>query len=56
MPNFDDDVDTDFGEFEKLLESNKRSGPCDDDYERTTPWIDMLPEETDGEDVSPLKF
>jgi len=35
---------------------NELSGACDDDYEVTCPLIDMLPEESDKEGVSPLNF
>jgi hypothetical protein len=32
------------------------SGPCEDDYELCCPFVDMLPEESNREDCSPLDF
>lgn len=37
-------------------EINLRSLPCEDDCECTAPYIGMLPDESEGEDVSPLDF
>lgn len=45
-----------FSHYERLIESNKRSGPCEDDYETTAPYIGILPEETESKDSSPLRF
>lgn len=39
-----------------LLAANRRSGPCEDDVEVTCPFVDMLPEESDAEEGSPLDF
>jgi hypothetical protein len=33
-----------------------RSGPCEDDCEVTAPWIGICPDETEGEEPSPLDF
>lgn len=33
-----------------------RFGPCEDDYESTTPFVGMLPDESDKPDGSPLNF
>jgi hypothetical protein len=40
----------------RLLVGNRRSGPCEDDYEATAPYVDMLPEESEHEEGSPLNF
>ena len=40
----------------RRLQEQDRSGPCDDDYEVTTPFVDLLPEESEHEDGSPLDF
>lgn len=40
----------------KILAADRRSGPCEDDVEVTCPFVDMLPEESDAEDGSPLDF
>lgn len=42
--------------FEDIVRQDRRFGPCEDDYEITTPYIDMLPEESDDEEGSPLSF
>lgn len=44
------------GQMEKTAMRNRMAGPCDDDYERTAPYIDLLPEETEDEEPSPLNF
>lgn len=55
--NADEDPDLDdCREVERLLELNRRSGPCDDDYEATSPFVDMLPDESEHEHGSPLNF
>lgn len=40
----------------RRLQEQDRSGPCEDDYEVTTPFVDILPEESEHEDGSPLDF
>jgi len=45
----------DFDKIVRMVESD-RSGPCEDDVERTAPFVDMLPDESDSEDGSPLDF
>lgn len=37
-------------------EREVRSGVCDDDVERTAPYIGVCPDESDHEDGSPLDF
>jgi hypothetical protein len=39
-----------------IVENDRRSGPCEDDVERTAPYIGILPDESDEEDGSPLDF
>ena len=39
-----------------LVDRDQRSGPCDDDVERTAPYIGICPEESETEDGSPLDF
>ena len=52
-----DDEAEQFSEFDRMHRFNERSGPCDDDYESTCPFVDLLPEEAfDKEDPSPLRF
>jgi hypothetical protein len=41
---------------DRLVEQDRRSGPCEDDCEVTAPYIGMLPDESDHEDGSPLNF
>lgn len=36
--------------------SSDLSGPCDDDYEVTAPYIGRCPDESDHENGSPLDF
>lgn len=43
------------GQIRRLQESD-RSGPCEDDCEVTAPFVDLLPEETEHEEPSPLEF
>ena len=43
-------------EYEKLVRDNNRSGACEDDVERTAPYISFCPDESDHEDGSPLDF
>lgn len=44
------------GQMERTALRNRMSGPCDDDVESTAPYIEILPEETDHEEPSPLDF
>ncbi len=41
---------------ERVSERNLQSGPCDDDYETTCPYVGILPDETEDEEPSPLSF
>lgn len=41
---------------ERIALRNRMSGPCDDDVETTAPYVDILPEETENEEPSPLDF
>jgi hypothetical protein len=44
---------------DEILETSQdleQSTICDDDCERTCPFIGLLPEETDRENASPLDF
>lgn len=43
-------------EIENIIRRDSLSGPCDDDYEATCPYVGILPEETDNEEPSPLSF
>ena len=43
-------------EVEKIARDNLRFGPCDDDYEYKCPFVDILPEESETENGSPLNF
>ena len=45
----------DFDKLKRMVESD-RSGPCEDDYEACCPYVDILPDESDTEDGSPLDF
>jgi hypothetical protein len=47
-----DDNDSDF--FTKLVRQNERSGPCEDDFESTTRFMDLVPEESSHEYGSPI--
>lgn len=40
----------------RIAELNRRSGPNEDDCELMCPWIDLLPEESEHEEGSPLDF
>lgn len=40
----------------RIQRENDLSGACEDDVEITAPWIDMLPEESDHANGSPLRF
>lgn len=51
----DSDLD-DVREVERLMDLNRRSGPCDDDYEAACPYVGMLPDESEHENGSPLNF
>ncbi len=42
--------------FERTYALNLRAGPCEDDTEITAPYIGILPDESDCEEVSTLKF
>jgi hypothetical protein len=39
-----------------IVARDNRSGPCEDDVERTAPYLGICPEESDHEDGSPLDF
>jgi hypothetical protein len=41
---------------DSLVAADRRSGPCEDDYEVKCPYIGILPDESDEEDGSPLDF
>jgi hypothetical protein len=40
----------------RLNESERRSGPCEDDATVVAPFIGMCPDESEHEDGSPLDF
>lgn len=46
----------DYTAMDRIRETERREGPCDDDAETTAPFIGMLPEESDHEEGSPLDF
>lgn len=50
----EDEFESPIPEFESLDRFNNRAGPCDDDCERTAPYIGMLPDESGKEDGSPI--
>lgn len=51
------DDEADLAEFDRTSRLNDRFGPCEDDYELTAPFVDLLPEEAyDKEGPSPLRF
>ncbi len=54
--NFLDLFGEDFTPLDRQREAERRSGPCDDDCESTAPYIDLLPEESNHEEGSPLDF
>jgi hypothetical protein len=55
--DMDWDQDSDLVErFQRLDRENERGEACDDDIEVDAPWINILPEETDAEEPSPLRF
>lgn len=39
-----------------ITRQDARSGPCEDDYEAKCPFIEMLPDESNEEEGSPLNF
>lgn len=39
-----------------IVARDNRSGPCEDDVERTAPYIGICPDESDAEPGSPLDF
>jgi hypothetical protein len=39
-----------------MVEREHRFGPCEDDVERTAPYVNILPDESEEEDGSPLDF
>lgn len=41
---------------ETIIQSDRMSGPCEDDYEITCPYVDLLPDESEHENGSPLNF
>lgn len=53
---FDDDDLRYFDSYFKGCERDNRNGPCEDDYEFTMAYINMLPDESDKEYGSPLNF
>jgi hypothetical protein len=53
---FDNDDLRLFDSLRKEKEQEKRFGPCEDDYESTCPYVDLLPEESSSEEGSPLSF
>ena len=53
--DYTDDYTLAMGAIRRLQESD-RSGPCEDDYESACPYGDILPEESDKENGSPLRF
>jgi len=54
---FDDDAEADRA-FHREHARRNASEPCEDDYETTSPFVDMLPDESDnrGGEPSPLDF
>lgn len=54
--NFLDLFGDDFRHIDQFHETARREGPCEDDREETAPYINMLPEESDHEEGSPLNF
>lgn len=52
----DENNEAEFDDFEKIQRSNARSEACEDDYEHTAPYVDMLPEESYHDCGSPLRF
>jgi hypothetical protein len=53
---WDDEDARIWSNLEKAAKRDDMSGPCDDDYESTSPFVDMLPEESGKENGSPLNF
>lgn len=51
---FPDEFEEPIPEFENMDRLNNRAGPCEDDCEVAAPYIDLLPEESDTEDGSPI--
>lgn len=41
---------------ETIVQKDRMSGPCEDDYERTCPYVDIFPDESEHENGSPLDF
>jgi hypothetical protein len=54
--NFLDLFGDDYRPIDRFHETARREGPCEDDREVTAPYIDLLPEESDHEEGSPLHF
>jgi hypothetical protein len=56
LPDREDD-DSEFAlAFAKMVHADLLSGPCEDDYESTCPYLDVCPDETESEEPSPLRF
>lgn len=51
--NFDD---RSYSKRERDFQRELREGPCEDDWEVKTPFVAILPEESDKESGSPLNF
>lgn len=46
----------DYSPIDRMLEADRRTGPCEDDSEFKFPHVNMLPDESEKEGGSPLKF
>lgn len=51
-----EDDDFSLEPFHQLDRNNKRSGACEDDYERSAPYVGIFPDESEHEDGSPIRF
>ncbi len=56
VPMLEDEMDAYIPDFERIHTLNRRSGACEDDWETAAPFIDILPEESEHQDGSPLSF
>lgn len=55
--DFDQDQDQDLIErFQRGARQDERHGACEDDVEIVCPYIAILPEESAGENISPIRF
>lgn len=52
----EDEMDAYIPDFERIHTLNLRGGACEDDYEVSAPFVDILPEESEHQDGSPLSF